>query len=196
VELTDLRTRRRFSDEFKQAAVSSLETTPVADVARLCDVSVSVLHRWRRQFSGHAVKPVDSRRKFTREFKADAMERIAGGSSILEIAAALAIRANTLHRWRKEAREFGEDAFSGYGNTRDAPPAARIVKISLDTSEHQRLRSAFENSPARSLPDFARALLLDFPSEDVLSSATVNFEQRLGTLAATLNRLAFASLAK
>ena len=191
-----MRTRRRFTDEFKQAAVGSLATTPVADVARLCDVSVSVLHRWRRQFSGHAVKPVDSRRKFTRAFKADAMQRIAGGSSILEIAKALEIRANTLHRWRKEAREFGVDAFTGYGKTRAAPPPARIVKISLEPGEHQRLRAAFENSPARSLPDFTRALLLDSPDEDVLPSATVIFEQRLETLAATLNRLARASVAK
>jgi transposase-like protein len=191
-----VRTRRRFTDEFKQAAVGSLETTPVADVARLCDVSVSVLHRWRRQFSGHAVKPIDSRRKFTREFKAQAMERIAGGASILDLAAMLEIRANTLHRWRKEAREFGQDAFSGYGNTRAAPLPARIVKISLDASEHRRLRSAFENSPARSLPDFTRTLLLEFPNEDVILSATVNFEQRLGALAVTLHRLAFGSLAK
>lgn len=193
-----MRTRRRFTTEFKEAAVASLATTAVADVARLCDISVSVLHRWRKQLSGHAGKRVADRRRFTAKFKAETIERIDGGASILEIAKALEIRANTLHRWRKEAREFGGDAFSGYGRTRGEAPPPRVVKITLDPDEHSSLRAAFENSPARSFPDFARALLLESASADEIApeAAMANLELRLAALTAVIARIAQSALVR
>jgi transposase len=43
--------RRKFSKEFKLAAVRRLETgTSIAEVARACEVSPNALHRWRREF--------------------------------------------------------------------------------------------------------------------------------------------------
>jgi transposase len=43
--------RRKFTKEFKLAAVRRLETgASVAEVARACEVSPNVLHRWRREF--------------------------------------------------------------------------------------------------------------------------------------------------
>ena len=169
--------------------MASLATTAVADVARLCDVSVSVLHRWRRQLLDHPVQAPERRRKFTREFKARAMERIGQGATILEVAHALAVRANTIHRWRKEARDFGAGAFSGYGRTRSTAPPARLVKISLDAAEHAKLRAAFENSASRSLPDYARSLLLESAEEQATTAATSHLELRLQELIAILHRL-------
>lgn len=43
--------RRRFTKEFKQAAVRRLEMgASLAEVARACEVNANVLHRWRREF--------------------------------------------------------------------------------------------------------------------------------------------------
>jgi transposase-like protein len=43
--------RRKFTKEFKLAAVRRLETgASIAEVARACEVSANVLHRWRREF--------------------------------------------------------------------------------------------------------------------------------------------------
>jgi transposase len=43
--------RRKFTKEFKLAAVRRLETgASVAEVARACEVNPNVLHRWRREF--------------------------------------------------------------------------------------------------------------------------------------------------
>ena len=44
-------TRRKFTKEFKLAAVRRLETgASAAEVARACEVNANVLHRWRREF--------------------------------------------------------------------------------------------------------------------------------------------------
>jgi transposase len=42
--------RRKFTKEFKEAAVRRLELgASVAEVARACEVNPNVLHRWRRE---------------------------------------------------------------------------------------------------------------------------------------------------
>jgi transposase len=42
--------RRKFTREFKEAAVRRLELgASVAEVARACEVNANVLHRWRRE---------------------------------------------------------------------------------------------------------------------------------------------------
>ena len=42
--------RRKFTQEFKEAAVRRLELgASMAEVARACEVSPNVLHRWRRE---------------------------------------------------------------------------------------------------------------------------------------------------
>ena len=44
-------TRRKFTKEFKVAAVRRLEMGgSVAEVARACEVNANVLHRWRKEF--------------------------------------------------------------------------------------------------------------------------------------------------
>jgi transposase len=43
-----------------------------------------------------------SRRMFTKEFKLAAVQRLERGSSIGEVARALEVNPNVLHRWRHE----------------------------------------------------------------------------------------------
>ena len=54
-----------------------------------------------------------SRRMFTKEFKLAAVQRLERGSSIGEVARALEVNPNVLHRWRRELRDYGVKAFTG-----------------------------------------------------------------------------------
>lgn len=61
-----------------------------------------------------------ARKKYTKEFKAEAVrlsER--GEKTIAQVAADLGITESQLHLWRREVRERGEGAFPGKGNARD-----------------------------------------------------------------------------
>jgi transposase len=59
-----------------------------------------------------------SRRQFTKEFKLAAVRRLEQGISIAEIARALEVNANVLHRWRREVRQGPGNAFPGNGKQR------------------------------------------------------------------------------
>src|SRR5215467_13547727 len=59
-----------------------------------------------------------SRRKFTKEFKEEAIRRLDLGAGIAEVARACEVDPNVLHRWRREARDFGTKAFVGNGQKR------------------------------------------------------------------------------
>jgi transposase len=49
--------RRRFTKEFKEAAVRRLELGgSIGEVARACEVDANVLHRWRRELRDHGTK--------------------------------------------------------------------------------------------------------------------------------------------
>jgi transposase len=56
-----------------------------------------------------------SRRKFTKEFKAEAVRRLELGASLAEVARACEVNPNVLHRWRRELRDYGAKAFAGHG---------------------------------------------------------------------------------
>jgi transposase len=68
-----------------------------------------------------------SRRKFTREFKLNAIQRLEMGVPIAELARGLEVNPNTLHRWRKEQREGPGNAFPGNGKGRW--PEGRIAQL-------------------------------------------------------------------
>src|SRR5438270_6202231 len=52
-----MKSRRRFSKEFKQTAVRRLEGgQSVAEVARALEVHPSDLHRWRRELQDHGAR--------------------------------------------------------------------------------------------------------------------------------------------
>ena len=59
-----------------------------------------------------------SRRKFTKEFKEEAVRRLELGASMAEVARACEINANVLQRWRRELRDYGAKAFAGHGQRR------------------------------------------------------------------------------
>ena len=59
-----------------------------------------------------------SRRMFTKEFKLAAVQRLERGSSIGEVARALEVNPNVLHRWRREVRQGPGNVFPGQGQQR------------------------------------------------------------------------------
>ena len=59
-----------------------------------------------------------SRRRFTREFKLAAVQRLEQGIAIAEVARAMEVNPNVLHRWRKEFRQGPGNAFPGHGRQR------------------------------------------------------------------------------
>jgi transposase len=59
-----------------------------------------------------------SRRRFTREFKLAAIQRLEQGISIAEVARALEVNPNLLHRWRSEFRQGPGNIFPGHGQRR------------------------------------------------------------------------------
>ena len=59
-----------------------------------------------------------SRRKFTREFKLAAIERLESGASVATVARALEVSPGLLQRWRQEFRESPGRAFPGAGKRR------------------------------------------------------------------------------
>ena len=59
-----------------------------------------------------------SRRQFTKEFKLAAVRRLDQGVSIGEVARALEVNPNVLHRWRREFRQGSGNAFPGNGKQR------------------------------------------------------------------------------
>ena len=56
-----------------------------------------------------------SRREFTGEFKEAAVRRLEFGATVGEVARACEVNANVLHRWRREVREGGGQAFPEAG---------------------------------------------------------------------------------
>ena len=56
-----------------------------------------------------------SRRRFTKEFKLAAVQRLEQGVGVTEVARALEVNPNVLHRWRREFRQGPGNAFSGNG---------------------------------------------------------------------------------
>ena len=56
-----------------------------------------------------------TRRQFTKEFKLAAVRRLEQGVSIAEVARALEVNPNVLHRWRREFRRGPGNAFPGNG---------------------------------------------------------------------------------
>ena len=109
-----------------------------------------------------------SRRRFTREFKMAAIERLEQGVSVGEVARALEVNPNVLQRWRREFRQGPGNAFPGLGQRRWAEgrvaelerkigqQAVEIdfLKGCLQRIEEQRMLQALNGKPqsARTSP--------------------------------------------
>jgi transposase-like protein len=110
-----------------------------------------------------------SRRIFTREMKLAAVQRLETGSAIAEVARALEVNPNVLHRWRREFRQGPGNAFPGFGrrrwdDTQQAKLERRIgqqtleidfLKSCLQRIEEQRMLQALTGKP--DLPEHPRA---------------------------------------
>jgi transposase-like protein len=100
-----------------------------------------------------------SRRKFSKEFKQEAVTRLNGGQSVAEVARALEVHPSELHRWRRELQEHGARAFTSVGKKRaEESQVAELerkvgqqameidfLKRALQHVEEQRLLRALDN---------------------------------------------------
>jgi transposase-like protein len=87
-----------------------------------------------------------SRRKFTREFKLDAIERLESGTSVAAVARALEVSPGLLQRWRQEFRESPGAAFAGAGKRRQDPDRVAQLerKIGQQTLEIDFLKGCLQ----------------------------------------------------
>jgi transposase-like protein len=87
-----------------------------------------------------------SRRKFTKEVKVAAIQRLDAGASVAEVARAFEVNPNLLHRWRKEFRHGPGNAFPGGGKRRwDETKVAQLErKIGQQTVEIDFLKGCLQ----------------------------------------------------
>jgi transposase len=88
-----------------------------------------------------------SRRKFSKEFKQTAVNRLNSGQSAAEVARALEVHPSDLHRWRRELQEHGERAFTGAGKKRaeESRVAGLERKIGQQAMEIDFLKRALQH---------------------------------------------------
>lgn len=86
------------------------------------------------------------RRKFSKEMKVAALQRLQSGASAAEVARAFEINPNLLHRWRKEFEEGSGNAFPGVGKRRwDETKIAHLErKVGQQTVEIDFLRGCLQ----------------------------------------------------
>lgn len=77
-----------------------------------------------------------SRRRFSREFKLEAVRMVTeGGHSISQVARELDLRRDMLRRWKRQYERDGEQAFPGHGRLKaDDEQLRQLLR------ENQRLR--------------------------------------------------------
>jgi len=87
------------------------------------------------------------RRKFSKEFKEEAVRRLNGGHSVAEVARALEVHPSDLHRWRRELQDHGVRAFSGAGKKRaeESRLAELERKVGQQTMEIDFLKRALQH---------------------------------------------------
>jgi len=102
-----------------------------------------------------------SRRRFTKEFKLAALQRLEMGASIAEVARAFEVNPNVVHRWRREFRQGPGNVFLGPGKRRwDEGRVAQLerkigqqaleidfLKGCLQRIEEQRMLQAVTGNP-------------------------------------------------
>jgi transposase len=78
----------------------------------------------------------DKARRFSREFKLEALKRLAAKEKpATQLAAELGIRRNMLVKWREELRRKGDAAFRGAGR----PPSSEQSELARLRAELQRV---------------------------------------------------------
>lgn len=81
----------------------------------------------------------DQRRKFSREFKLEAVRRVSEGcETAAEIARALGIQANMLYGWVRQFKSEAEEAFRGNGKlTAQDEEIRRLRRQLADVTEER-----------------------------------------------------------
>gem|GEM_PF-359844 len=129
------------------------------------------------------------RRVFSKECKSAAVRSLEMGASVAEVAHALQVNPNVVHRWRREAWRFGGHAFAGYGNSRtEVAPRTRAVMFRLTDVEFENLEQARARGGARSLSDFVRTQVLSGAGQPSLAQ----IENKLNELAQTAQQIVSA----
>ena len=129
------------------------------------------------------------RRVFSKECKAAAVRSLEMGASATEVARALQVNPNVVHRWRREAWRFGGQAFGGYGKSRtEVAPRTRAVMFRLTDIEFENLENARAKGGARSLSDFVRSQVLSGTDQPSLAK----IESKLNELAQTAQQIVSA----
>ena len=86
---------------------------------------------------------MSKRRKYSREFKAGAVEQARqAGVSYAQVARELGIGANLLTRWKREAEAEGARAFGGTGSPRDEEVSRLKRELARVKKERDFLREA------------------------------------------------------
>src|SRR5215472_14937657 len=97
-----------------------------------------------------------SRRQFTKEFKLAAVRRLEQGVSIAEVARALEVNPNVLHRWRREFRHGPGNAKQRWSEGQIAELERKVgqqaleidfLKGCLQRIEEQRMLQALSGNP-------------------------------------------------
>lgn len=88
-----------------------------------------------------------ARRRFTKEFKIEALQ-LAGrpGMTIAKAASDLGVSLSTMHRWRQESVESGEDAFRGNG--RRTAEEEELARLRRENSELRMERDILKKAAA------------------------------------------------
>jgi transposase len=80
-----------------------------------------------------------SRRKYTREFKIEAVQLSEESDRpIIDLANDLGIHPNTLYKWRKQLLEDGEEAFPGHGKMKASDEEVRRLRRELARAREER----------------------------------------------------------
>jgi len=82
----------------------------------------------------------EQRRRFTKEFKTEAVElALKSNKAMLEIAGDLGIRPELLYRWKSEYKASKEQAFPGSGHLHDpADEQVRRLERELRSTQEER----------------------------------------------------------
>jgi transposase-like protein len=151
-----VKSRRRFTKEFKEAAVRRVEEgTPVKQVAVSHKIDPAVVRAWRAEMRdfGPEAFTANGKRAFTKEFKEAAVRRVEEGMPVKQVARACRVDPNMLRRWRGALRDQGANAF------RKSEPRTRVVIFKLTEQEFHRLKAIAKTAGARSVSDYARSRL-------------------------------------
>ena len=81
---------------------------------------------------------VQRRRRYSREFKLDALKLVAEGRPVAEVARNLGVHVNTVHGWRAQLGSHGSAAFAEQNEQADKDEEIRHLKKRLKRTEQER----------------------------------------------------------